>query len=141
MKVALVLLPCAALLTGCVNFMRTPPDLAQIKREHANSSKVLVRGFELIRYKDQTLLVGKVGRLFFEADTRKTHLDVTLFAADGSVLRSFTTEFSPRQIYAGCRAAPATRSCSIHCRRASPASKCAPTTANTPASNHVLFHP
>ncbi|MFM8334890.1 MAG: hypothetical protein ACKODK_04975 [Opitutaceae bacterium] len=103
MKVALVLLPCAALLTGCVNFMRTPPDLAQIKREHANSSKVLVRGFELIRYKDRTLLVGKVGRLFFEADTRKTHLDVTLFAADGSVLRSFTTEFSPRQIYAGRR--------------------------------------
>lgn len=103
MKLRLLLLPCAALLTGCVNFMRTPPDLAQIKREHANSAKVSVRGFELIRYKDQTLLVGKVGRLFFEADTRKTHLDVTLFAADGSVLRSFTTEFSPRQIYAGRR--------------------------------------
>lgn len=103
MKIALLLLPCAALLTGCVNFMRTPPDLAQIKREHANSAKVVVRSFELIHYEGQTLLVGKVGRLFFDADTSKTHLDVTLFAADGSALRSLTTEFNPRQIYRGHR--------------------------------------
>lgn len=103
MKIALLLLPCAAALSGCVMFMSTPPDLAYIKREHVNSSKVKVRDFSLLHYKGETLLVGKVGRLFFEADTRKTHLDVTLFAVDGSVLRSLTTEFNPRQIYAGHR--------------------------------------
>lgn len=103
MKIAFIMVPCAAALSGCVMFMNTPPDLAHIKREHVNSSKVTVRDFSLLHYKEQTLLVGKVGRLFFEANTTKTHLDVTLFAADGSVLRSLTTEFNPRQIYAGHR--------------------------------------
>jgi hypothetical protein len=103
MKIALLLLPCAVALSGCVMFRSTPPDLAYIKREHSNSAKVAVREFEVIHHEGQTLLAGRVGRLFFEADTSKTHLDVTLYAADGAVLRSITAEFTPRQVYRGHR--------------------------------------
>jgi hypothetical protein len=103
MKRALILLPVMALLSGCVSFMSTPPDLAHIVREHANSAKVKVRDFELVRYEGQILLAGKVGRQFFDADTSKTHLDVMLYAADGSVLRALTAEFNPRQVYRGYR--------------------------------------
>ena len=105
MKIALLLLPVTVFLTGCVMFMSTPADLASIKREHVNSEKVSVRDFELIRYEDQLLLVGKVGRIYFDADTSRTHLDVTLYAADGSVLRALTSEFNPRQVYRGYRMA------------------------------------
>jgi hypothetical protein len=103
MKRAMLFLPVMALLSGCVSFIRTPPDLTHIAREHANSAKVKVRDFELVRYEGQLLLVGKVGRQFFDADTTKTHLDVTLYAADGAVLRTLTSEFSPRQILRGRR--------------------------------------
>jgi hypothetical protein len=103
MRRALLLLPVMALLSGCVSFMSTPPDLAHIVREHANSAKVKVRDFELVRYKGQLLLAGKVGRQFFDADTSKTHLDVTLYATDGSVLRALTSEFNPRQVSRGHR--------------------------------------
>ena len=103
MKRVLLLLPVTALLSGCVSFMRTPPDLTHIAREHVNSPKVKVRDFELVRYEGQLLLVGKVGRQFFDADTSKTHLDVTFYAADGAVLKALTTEFNPRQVYRGYR--------------------------------------
>ena len=103
MKIAFVVIPCALSLSGCVMFLNTPPDLTHIAREHANSSKVKVRDFELVRHNGQLLLVGKVGRQFFEADTSQTHLDVTLYANDGAVLRAFTTEFNPRQVYRGYR--------------------------------------
>ena len=103
MKRALLFLPLLALLSGCVSFMRTPSDLTHIVREHSNSAKVKVRDFELIRYEGQFLLVGKVGRQFFDADTSKTHLDVTLYTTDGAVLRSFTTAFNPRQIHRSYR--------------------------------------
>lgn len=101
MKRALLLLPVMALLSGCVSLMRTPPDLIHIAREHTDSSKVKVRDFELVRYERQLLLVGKVGRQFFDADTTKTHLDVTLYATDGSVLRLVTSGFRPRQVSSG----------------------------------------
>lgn len=84
-------------------FMRTPPDLSYIVREHANSDKVKVRDFEVVRYEGQLLLAGKVGRQFFDADTSKTHLDVTLHAPDGSVLRALTSDFNPRQVSRGHR--------------------------------------
>ena len=103
MKRALLFLPLLALLSGCVSFMRTPSDLTHIVREHSNSAKVKVRDFELVCHEGQLLLVGKVGRQFFDADTSKTHLDVTLYAADGAVLRALTSEFSPRQILRGRR--------------------------------------
>ena len=103
MKRVLLLLPVIALLSGCVMFLSTPPDLAHIVREHTNSAKVKVRDFELVRYKGRLLLAGKVGRQFFDADTSKTHLDVTLYAADGSVLRALTSEFNPLQAARGHR--------------------------------------
>lgn len=103
MKRALVLLCMMALLSGCVTFMRTPADLAPIARTHDDSAKVKVRDFELVRYEGQLLLVGKVGRQTFDADTSKTHLDVTLSAGDGTVLRAFIAEFSPRQVSRGHR--------------------------------------
>ena len=103
MKLSIVVLPVALLLTGCVNFMRTPSDLAHIQRDRFNSGKVAVRSFELLRYEGETILVGKVGRLSDYSDTSKTHLDVTLYAADGAVLRSKATEFFPRQIDRGHR--------------------------------------
>ncbi len=98
MRRALFLLPGMALLSGCVFFMRTPADLAAITHGHSDSSKVKIRNFELVRYEGRILLVGKVGRQFFDADTSNTHLDVSLYAADGSVLRSLVTDFNPRQI-------------------------------------------
>ncbi len=103
MKLSIIVLPVVLLLTGCVNFMRTPPDLAHIQRERVNSGKVAVRSFEILRVDGEILLTGKVGRLSDYADTSRTHLDVILYAADGAVIRSIPIEFSPRQIGRGHR--------------------------------------
>ncbi len=103
MKPSILVLPVALLLTGCVNFMRTPSDLAHIQRDRANSGKVAVRNFELLRLDGEIVVAGKVGRLSDYYDTSKTHLDVILYAADGAVLRSTPTRFFPRQIDRGHR--------------------------------------
>ena len=103
MKPSIVVLPVALLLTGCVNFMRTPPDLAHIQRDRVNSGKVAVRSFELLRLDGEILVVGKVGRLSDYYDTSKTHLDVILYAADGTVVKSIPAAFFPRQIDRGHR--------------------------------------
>ena len=63
MKPSIFVLPVALLLTGCVSFMRTPPDLAYIQRDRVNSGKVSIRSFELLRLDGEVLVVGEVGRL------------------------------------------------------------------------------
>ena len=89
MKLRLLLLPCAALLTGCVNFMRTPPDLAQIKREHANSAKVSVRGFELTQVRENhesAFYRTPLGRLFTRLDAGHAIVERQAGGADGVAL-------------------------------------------------------
>ncbi len=103
MKPSIFVLPVALLLTGCVSFMRTPPDLAYIQRDRVNSGKVSIRSFELLRLDGEVLVVGEVGRLSNYYDTSKTHLDVILYAADGTVVRSTPAAFFPPKIDRGHR--------------------------------------
>jgi hypothetical protein len=101
MKRMLLLLGLISAATGCFSVPRTPPDLVSIRCDTVDSARVAVPYAELIRVNDQVVLVGKVGRVYWGADTSATHLDVAMYAADGSVLRALVAEFTPRQIYGG----------------------------------------
>lgn len=100
MKTRIALLTLATLsYSGCAIPSRPPPDVAHIALETADSPVVRVTKLWLERGKDRTLVIaGYVVRKIDAKDTTGTHLDVTLSAEDGRVLRESIEYFEPRQI-------------------------------------------
>ncbi len=99
MKANLLLLSLAAtVLAGCATPFRAPPDVAHIKLDRADSPVVVVEKIWLERKKGPLVVKGYIVKRLEAEDTTKTHLDVTLYDAAGSVLRSSVEHFDPRQI-------------------------------------------
>lgn len=97
---------CAALLaglTGCMTPPAPPADLASIKLEQVGSPVVLVETAWLERKNGQLAVTGAVIKHLGAESTTNTHLEVTLFDANGQVLRRATEHFEPRQIPRGRR--------------------------------------
>jgi hypothetical protein len=94
------LLPCTVvlLLTGCVTPFRAPADVAHIKLDRADSPVVIIEKIWLERKEGALVLTGYVLKRLEAKDTTQTHLDVSLYAADGRLLRSTLEHFEPRQI-------------------------------------------
>ena len=90
-------------LVGCATPFRAPPDMAHIKLERVDSSVVMVEKIWLEREKGQLVVTGYVVKRLGVTDTTQTHLAVTLFDADGRVLRNSTERFEPSQIPSGRR--------------------------------------
>lgn len=88
----------AAALAGCATPFRSPPDVAQIELERADSPVVVVEKIWLERKQGPLVVRGYVLKRLEATDTTQTHLDVTLFDANGRVLRTTVEHFEPRQI-------------------------------------------
>lgn len=84
--------------TGCTTLSRTPPDVAHIKLERADSPVVWLGKIWLERKSGPLLVKGYVIKRLDANDTTQTHLDVTLYDAHGAVLLSTVEHFEPRQI-------------------------------------------
>lgn len=98
MKTQYVILSVALALAGCATPFRAPPDVAHIKLDRSNSPVVVVEKIWLERKKGPLVVKGYIVKRLEAEDTTQTHLDVTLYAADGRVLRSIVEHFEPRQI-------------------------------------------
>jgi hypothetical protein len=98
-----VALIAAVALAGCVTPFRPPADLAHIKLTVANSPLVSVEKAWLERKNGPLVIRGYVVRQLEADDTSNTHLDVTLYGANGEVLRKTVEHFEPRQIPGGIR--------------------------------------
>jgi hypothetical protein len=92
------LIPAIAVLTGCVTPYRAPSDVAHILLDHADSPVVIIEKIWLERNEGALVLTGFALKRLDAGDTTQTHLDVSLYAADGSLLRSTLEHFEPRQI-------------------------------------------
>ena len=98
MKTALLLPLVALALAGCATPFRAPPDVAHIKLDRVDSPLVSIEKIWLERKADPLVVTGYVIKELSTKDTTGTHLDVTLFDAEGRVLRSTVEYFEPRQI-------------------------------------------
>jgi hypothetical protein len=85
-------------LTGCATPFRAPPDVAHIKLERGDSPVVIVGKIWLERKRGSLVVKGYVLKRLEAKDTTRTHLDVTLYDAAGTVLRRSVEHFEPRQI-------------------------------------------
>ncbi len=86
-------------LAGCVTPFRAPADSAHIALERGDSPVVRVEKIWLERKDDGPLVVrGYVVKRLDADDTTQTHLDVTLYARNGNVLRASVEHFEQRQI-------------------------------------------
>lgn len=85
-------------LAGCATPFRAPADVAHIKLERVDSPVVSVEKIWLERKNGPLILTGDVLKRLHAVDTTQTHLDVTLYDADGKVLRRTVEHFEPRQI-------------------------------------------
>ncbi len=90
-------------LIGCATPFRAPPDVAHITLERVDSPVVMVEKIWLERKKGPLVVTGYVVKRLGVTDTTQTHLAVTLFDADGRVLRSSIERFTPAQIPRGHR--------------------------------------
>lgn len=97
MKILLITLSVVAL-SGCTLLVRTQPELEYIKLESIASPIVTVGEIKLGRFNGQTVITGFVYKKPWDAVTTKTHLDVTLFGSNGTVLRQTVAGFAPSQI-------------------------------------------
>lgn len=95
---SLLLALTTTVLTGCVTPFRAPPEVAHIKLDVADSPIVRVEKVWLERENGPLAVRGYVLKRLEANDTTRTHLDVTLYAVDGRVLRSTVEHFEPRQI-------------------------------------------
>lgn len=86
------------MLAGCATPFRAPSDVAHIKLERVDSPLVKVEKIWLERKDGPLVVAGFVLKRLKTTDSMQTHLDVTLFNADGSVLRRTLEHFEPRQI-------------------------------------------
>lgn len=93
----LIILATAAL-AGCATPFRSPPDVAQIELERADSPVVVVEKIWLERRNGPLVVKGYIVKRLKAEDTTQTHLHVTLYDATGAVLRSSVEQFEPRQI-------------------------------------------
>ncbi|AOS44081.1 hypothetical protein Verru16b_01142 [Lacunisphaera limnophila] len=93
----LILLASAAL-AGCATPFRAPEDVSHIKLDTADSRLVRVEKVWLEGKQGHLAVRGYVLKRLNNDDTSGTHLDVTLFDADGRVLRSTVEHFEPRRI-------------------------------------------
>jgi hypothetical protein len=98
MKTKKILLLVALALAGCATPFRAPSDVAHIKLDRADSPVVIIEKIWLERKEGSLALTGYVIRRLDARDTTQTHLDVSLYAADGRLLRSTVEHFQPRQI-------------------------------------------
>lgn len=99
MKTNLWLMTVAAVaLAGCATPFRAPQDVAHIKLERVDSPVVVVEKIWLERKGSPLVLKGYVLKRLEAEDTTRTHLDVTLYDATGTVLRRTVEHFEPRQI-------------------------------------------
>jgi hypothetical protein len=96
-KLWLIILASAAL-AGCATPFRAPSDVAHVKLERADSPVVVVEKIWLERKNGPLVVKGYIVKRLEAEDTTQTHLDVTLYDAAGSVLRSTVEHFEPRQI-------------------------------------------
>lgn len=87
-----------AILAGCATPFRPPPDVAHLRLDRVDSPVVRVEKVWLERKNGPLVVKGFVLKRLDATDTTQTHLDVTLFDADGHVLRSTVEYFEPRQI-------------------------------------------
>jgi hypothetical protein len=88
-------------LIGCATPFRAPPDVAHITLERVDSPVVLVEKIWLERKSGSLVVTGYVVKRLGVTDTTQTNLAVTLFDANGRVLRSSTEHFDPPQIPRG----------------------------------------
>lgn len=88
----------AVSLAGCMTPSRSPREVAHIVLETEDSPVVRLTKLWLERKTEALLLSGYVVKRPEATDTTQTHLDVTLFGADGRVLRHSIERFEPRQI-------------------------------------------
>lgn len=93
-----IVLLAALALAGCATPFRAPSDLTHIKLDRADSPVVLIEKIWLERKAGSLALTGYVIRRLDARDTTQTHLDVSLYATDGRLLRSTVEHFEPRQI-------------------------------------------
>lgn len=96
MKLSLALLLAVLGLSACAT--RTPPDVAHLQLATGDSSVVRVTKLWLERKEGRLMVGGYAVRQIDAKDTTNTHLDLTLRAADGRVLREAVEHFEPRQI-------------------------------------------
>lgn len=88
----------ALLLAGCATPFRAPADVAHIALERGDSPVVVVEKIWLERKQGPLVVKGYVLKHLGVTDTTQTHLDVTLFDANGQVLKTSVEHFEPRQI-------------------------------------------
>jgi hypothetical protein len=86
------------LLAGCATPFRAPPDVAAIQLERVDSPTVIVEKIWLERRDGQLVVKGYVLKRLNAGDTDDTHLDVTLYDAQGQELRSTVEHFEPRHL-------------------------------------------
>ncbi|MDX2110364.1 MAG: hypothetical protein SFY80_09015 [Verrucomicrobiota bacterium] len=85
-------------LVGCATPLRPPADVAHIQLERIDSPVVRVEKIWLERKKGPLVVTGYIIKRPESTDTTLTHLDVTLFNAEGQVLRDTVEHFEPKQI-------------------------------------------
>ena len=83
---------------GCVSTRRPPPDLAHVEIARVHSPLVEVSRAWFERKEGCILVRGHVLRRPETKDTTRTHLDLAWLDANGTVLRTTTGHFEPRQI-------------------------------------------
>lgn len=99
MKITSIIIGVAALLmAGCATPFRAPADVAHIVLERGDSPVVVVEKIWLERKQGPLVVKGYVLKRLEATDTTQTHLDVTLYDANGRVLRTTVEHFEPRQI-------------------------------------------
>ena len=84
--------------TNRVTPFRAPADVAQIQLERADSRNVIVDQIWLERKAGPLAVCGYVTKRLRGDDTARTSLEVTLFDANGSVLRRTEGRFSPQRL-------------------------------------------
>lgn len=85
-------------LVSCATPFRAPPDVAHLRLDRVDSPLVRVEKIWLERKQGPLVIAGYVVKRLETKDTTGTHLDVTLYDANGRVLRHTVEQFEPRQI-------------------------------------------
>ncbi len=98
-KPSLFVLATAAL-AGCVTPFPAPSDVAHIKLDRLDSPSGVVEKIWLERTAGVLVLTGFVLK---DIDPAQTHVDVSLYAADGRLLRATVAPLEPRRTTAQAR--------------------------------------
>lgn len=85
-------------LVGCATPFRAPSDLAQVKLIRVDSPTVIVEKIWLERKHGSLVVKGYVMLSLAATDTSLTHLEVTIYDAQGTALRKSVAYFEPRHL-------------------------------------------